>query len=70
MKPLMFPLVAALLGPLVIAETEGLPWICHGIDNSMNGADGVKLTREENEGEGSRGMGVIWYRNPIGKAQP
>ena len=28
------------------------------------------LTCEENEGPGSRGMGVIWYRNPIGKAQP
>ncbi len=28
------------------------------------------LTCEENEGPGSRGMGVIWYRNPIGKVQP
>lgn len=27
------------------------------------------LTCEENEGPSSRGMGVIWYRNPLGKVQ-
>jgi len=51
-------------------------WPRHTVDASSSGADGVKLTDingdgdldvlicEENFGEDSEGLGVIWYENP------
>jgi hypothetical protein len=49
-------------------------WHRFVIDNSLSGADGVRLTDinndldvltwEENFGPESRGLGVIWYENP------
>jgi hypothetical protein len=53
------------------------PWKHHVIDNSLGGADGVKLADinkdgrldvlicEENFGPNSEGLGVVWYENPV-----
>ncbi len=58
MKPRLFSLVAALLTAVTAAETEGEPWICHSIDNSFSGADGVKL--DDINRDGLKDIAVGW----------
>ncbi|MCK4960382.1 MAG: hypothetical protein KAT00_13300 [Planctomycetes bacterium] len=58
--------LAVLFGQQSLAGGRGVAWPVHVIDSGLSDGDGDldAMTTEENFGDDSLGIGVIWYENP------